>query len=142
MPKFAAYPNIRKVIREYPLATGAAFKEGALVVLTAGEADECGVDPANILGVALHDAGADPNKGSVLVAVATPESTFAMEGTVAPTAGDVGLERGVAKDADGIWVVDMAETTNTRVVIEKVHLDAVPDRFEVRVLAANRQIPG
>lgn len=140
MPAFAAYPNIRKVIRRYPLATGASFLEGALVVAAAGEVDECGADPAAILGVALHDAGADPDTAEVLVALATGESTFVMQGSSAPVAADEGVEYGVAKDGDGIWIVDKTETVNTRVVVEKVYLDR--EQFEVRVLAANRQISG
>jgi hypothetical protein len=140
MPAFAAYPNIRKVVRRYPLASGASFLEGAFVVLAAGEVDECGADPAAILGTALHDSGADPDTGDMLVALATPESTFVLQGTSAPVAADEGVEYGIAKDGDGIWVVDKTETVNTRVVVEKVYVDR--EQFEVRVLAANSQIPG
>lgn len=138
MPAMAARPNLRKVIREYPLAAGASFIEGAVVTLASGEVNEAGVDPAAILGIALHDAGADPDPTVVLVALATAETTFVMQGTSAPVAADEGVAYGIAKDADGIWVVDKTDVTATRVRVEAVY----PDRgeFEVRVLAANRQI--
>lgn len=138
MPAFPAYPNLRKVIRRYPLATGQTFLEGAAVVLAAGAVSECGADPAAILGFALHDAGADPDTDEILVALASGESTFAMQGTSAPVAGDIGAEYGIVKDADGVWVVDKAETVNTRVVVEKIFTDRA--QFEVRVLAANQQL--
>lgn len=140
MAAFAAYPNLRKVIRRYPLASGASFLEGALVVADEGEVDECGADPDTILGVALHDAGADPDTAEVLVALATPETTFVMQGTSDPVAGDENVEYGVAKDGDGIWVVDKTDEVNVAVYVERVHLDRL--EFEVRVLAANRQISG
>lgn len=137
---FPAYPNLRQVIRPYPLASSAAFVEGAVVLLTAGEVDEAGADPAAILGFALHDAGADPDPTEVLVAIATAESTFVLQGTSAPVAADEGVEYGLVKDSSGVWVVDKTDTVNTRVVVEKVYIDR--EQFEVRVLAANRQFHG
>lgn len=140
--RFPVYPNLRKVIRERPLATDAAFLEGALVVTTAGELDECGADPELILGCALHDAGADPDTTICLVALATAESTFVMQGSAAPVEADVGVRYGVAKDADGVWFVDKAKVLEAvqRVVVEDIHPER--EQYEVRVLAANRQNPG
>jgi hypothetical protein len=140
MPALAARPNLRKTIRSYPLADAAAFLEGAAVLLTAGEVDEAGADPAAILGFALHDAGADPDPGEILVALALEGATFVLQGTSAPVAADEGVEYGLVKDGDGIWVVDKTETVNTRVFVEKVFEDR--EEFEVRVLAANRQLSG
>lgn len=136
--RFAAYPNIGQRIRQYPIATGETFIEGALVLLNAGEIEECGADPALIAGVALHDAGADPDTSSVLVALASSEGTFVLQGSSAPVAADVGVEYGVAKDADGIWYVDKTDVVATRVVVEKVYLDR--EQFEVKILRANIQL--
>ena len=140
MAAMAARPNLRKTIRRYPLAAAQTFLEGALVVLANGEVSECGADPAAILGVALHDAGADPDTDEILVALATPEATFVMQGSSAPVAADEGDEYGVVKDGDGIWTVDKTETVNTRLTVEKVYTDRA--EFEVRFLAANCQFPG
>lgn len=136
----SVYPNIGHRIRQYPLADGAEFIEGALVVLTAGEVDECGADPALILGTALHDAGADPDPSVLLVALADANATFVMQGTSAPALTDIGVEYGVAKHADGHWIVDKTDVVAPRVVVEKVYLSRA--EFEVRVLPANRQLGG
>lgn len=140
MAKQAAFANTNESIREYKLPSGAAYLEGAATVLVSGEAAECGADPAAILGFAMHDAGALPNTDRMLVSVAMPDTTFFMEGTRAPLATDVGVKYGIAKDSDGIWIVDCTDTTATRVVVEKV--DTTRNFFEVRVLNANRQIAG
>lgn len=139
--RFPVYPNLRKVIRERPLNAAATFTEGALVVTTAGVLNECGADPALILGCALHDAGADPDPTVCLVALATAESTFIMQGNVAPVAADVGASYGITKDADGIWHVDKTKLAAAfRVVVERIYPER--EQYEVRVLAANRQNPG
>lgn len=137
---FPAYPNLRQVIRPYPLADDAAFVEGAAVVLDAGEVDECDADPTSILGFALHDAGADPDPTVMLVALATPESTFVLQGTSAPVAADEGVLYGLVKDSDGVWTVDKTDTTNVRVIVEKVYIDRA--QFEVRVLQEFYQMHG
>lgn len=134
----AVYPNIGHRIRQYPLADGAEFTEGAAVVLTTGEVDECGADPALILGFALHDAGADPDPSAILVALADANATFIMQGTSAPALTDVGVQYGIAKHADGQWIVDKTDVVAVRVIVEKVYLDR--EQFEVRVLPANRQL--
>lgn len=138
--KFNAYPNIGSRIRKFPLAEDAAFLEGAFVVLTDGLADECGADPALILGIALHDAGADPDTGHVLVAIAHANATFILQGSSDPAEDDVGVAYGIAKDGDGIWYVDKTDVVATRVSVEKIYLTR--DQFEVRVLAANFQLLG
>lgn len=131
------FANTNENIREYTLAGGAAYVEGAAVVLTGGNAVECGADPAVILGFATHDAGALPNTTRMLVSVANPNTTFFAEGTRAPLASDVGVAYGLAKDADGIWHIDFTDTVNTRIRIEKV--DLTRNLSEFIVIAANRQ---
>lgn len=140
MAKMPARPNIRQILREFTVASGESFLEGAAVVLATGEISECGADPTAILGFALEPAGSLPETDKAVVALATPETTFILQGSSAPTAGDVGVLYGIVKDGDGIWTVDKTETTNTRVIVEDVHIDR--EEFEVRVLTANQQIPG
>lgn len=135
--KVPAFCNVGRCIREYDLASGQTFLEGAAVVLANGEVSECSADPATVLGFALHDAGADPFNTKILVAVAKAHSTFFIEGDRAPTAADIGDVYGIAKDVDGIWHLDTTDTSNTRV--EVVDVDLVRGLFEVEILAANRQ---
>jgi hypothetical protein len=137
--KLAAYPNVETRIREYPLPAGAAYLQGAAVVLNAGgEAAECGADPALILGFALHAAGADPNTTRMLVALAHATGTFFIQGSSNPVAADKGDSYGIAKDGDGIWVLDKTDAVATRLLI--VDVDLTRNLYEVRVLTANRQL--
>jgi hypothetical protein len=143
MAKVPAIPNQGREIREYILDAVAAFREGAATVLVGGELEECGVDPALIMGFALHAAGADPLTDRCLVAKATDKATFFLEGNRAPLATDVGVEYGISKDADGDWFVDTAKNAGVagaalRVIVEDV--DTTRNLYEVRVLAANRQL--
>lgn len=138
MAKVPAIPNQGREIREYILEGTAAFREGAAVVLVDGELEECGADPALIVGFALHDAGALPLTDRCLVAKATDKATFFMEGDSDPVLADTGVEYGIAKDGDGDWYVNTADTVETRVVVEDV--DTTRNLYEVRVLAANRQL--
>lgn len=141
MPRFPAYPNQGRTVREYPLADDADFLEGALVLAAAGKVDECGENPAAILGVALHDTGALPLDEAMLVAVAKSRSTFIMQGNVAPVQADEGVAYGVTKDADGVWHVDKTKTAgNARVMVERVFIGNGRDQYEVSVLPANRQL--
>lgn len=146
MSAFPAYPNKGRTIREYDLAAAQDFLQGAVLVLTAGEVSEAGADPAEVLGIALHDAGADPNPTKILVSVARSKSTFIMQPNVGETFAqtDEGVSYGVVEDADGIWVVDKSDTTNLVVVVERVLID--PDdpsdernQAEVSFLPAVRQ---
>lgn len=132
------FANTNENIREYTLSGGASYVEGAAVVLSSGNAAECGADPASILGFACHDAGALPDTTKMLVSVATGITTFFGEGSRAPLASDVGVAYGLAKDSDGIWYIDCTDTVNPRVKIEKV--DLARSFYEFVVLAANRQM--
>lgn len=130
--------NKGRQVREYPIAAGQTFVEGAAVLHVDGEIEECGADPAAILGFALHDAGVDPDPSIVLVALAGPESTFFLAGSSAPLATDVGVDYGIAKHADGEWIVDKTDVLEPRLHVESV--DLTRGLFEVRVLGANRQL--
>lgn len=141
MPKFPAYPNMGRHIRPYPIAAAQTFLEGAVLTLNAsGEAAEGGADPTPILGIALHDAGADPDTTTILVAVATDQATFIFQhDTTAPVQADEGDNFGLLKDVDGVWVLrDFVTAGLERVVVEKVYIDR--EQYEVKVLEAHRHI--
>jgi hypothetical protein len=124
-------------------ATGQTYREGAALILTAGEtleaADAAGA--VNAIGFAAEDA--DPNNtdsravdvhpGDGLVAVGHPGATFLMEiwasaARVDPIQADVGATFGLAKDAaNGAWYVNRDDTTNGAVIVVNiVPKDAVP----------------
>lgn len=138
MAVLPATPNLGRHIREYVLADGADFLEGAPVLITNGEVDEIATDGLVVAGFALHDAGADPDPTVCLVALAKgPQSTFTIGGTRAPLLADVGNDFGLVKDASGIWVLDLSETTVAQCFVERV--DLVNELFEVSILEEHRQ---
>lgn len=138
MAKQAAIPETGRQLRLYPLDAAATFPEGAVVVLVGGEVEEGGADPAVILGFAQHAAGDYVEASKGLVALATAEATFWVEGDRAPAAADIGAEYGFAVDGDGDWYLDTTEVVNTRAVVQDI--DETRSLFLIRVLAANRQL--
>jgi hypothetical protein len=86
--------------------------------------DECGADPALILGKA-----AAPNtlswlyNGQVPVEIITPEVEYGMCVTGTLTAANQGIAYGIVKNASGNWAVDLSETSATRVWISRVDVD-------------------
>lgn len=141
MPKVPGMPaGDRHDNRRLTTAAGQTFGLGALVVLDgSGNVTECGADPALIYGMALEPAGKDPEGTYTIVAVAYEGQKFWLECTSNPTiAANQSQSYGVVKDADGIWVVDLTDTTNKRVFVHQVDEDT--HRVLVSVLAANRQV--
>jgi len=141
----AAIPNKGRRIRRFPVKTAETWPEGAPVLLDAnGELVEAGADPATLLGFSAHAialAVLDPDPGFALVYVAYPDSTFFLEGVdTDPVASDVGEDRELAVDGDGVALVDTT-TTNDVVFIEDIYIkDPGPVGFyEVSILAAVRQ---
>jgi hypothetical protein len=138
MPRMPAIPQENRSIREYTLPVGQTFIAGAAMVLVAGLAQECAANPALILGFSLHPAGALPQTNRVLVSIAHKDSTFWLEGNVAPVAADVGVAYGIVRDADLVWHVNKADVVNTRV--EVVSIDTTRNLYEVKVITANVQL--
>jgi len=139
--------------RNFPLAAGAAFEIGALLVRDANGAwAECGADPASIGGVAEAPAGTDTSgfirtgkrefpPGYMQATLVQGEVPFLARyvGTL-PAAN--GGSYGVVRDTDGLWKVDFSDTTATRVKLTGRRTDA-PENLalvEVVFLAANVQI--
>ncbi len=140
MPKFPATPAAGdRRVEQFPLHAAQTFKLGAAVYLDATpDVNECGDDPATILGFATEPATKDPESSAVvLVAKCEEGRRFWMSGSSNPAATDVNLTYGIDSDADGIWVVDKTETTNTRVYVHQV--DLTRNLFLVSVLEAYRQ---
>lgn len=124
---------------------GANIINGDLVFLAGDqEIEECGADPASILGIA-KGAYADKflwqdlaNVGRLPVSVISPEVEYGLcvgAGTLA--ASHLGTAVGLQQLASGNWAVDLAEAVNTRVVI--VRVDVTNQIAWVKFLAANLQ---
>lgn len=132
-------------IQALEVTAAQTFKEGACVVdVAAGTISECGADPAAIYGVALQAAftnpgnavanaaqnvfttGGQPNR--VSVAIANRRTIFSGRGVngatdpVTPALTNIGEVYGLAS-ASGEWVIDIAETSNTRVEIVDIDID-------------------
>lgn len=138
MAKRPAFPNKGRRIKGYGTGAAQSFLEGAVVLIAAGLVTEAAADPAAIAGFAAHAAGADPDPTKQLIYMAGEGSTFFIEGDRAPAITDIGVNYGLVKDADGIWIVDTTEVANTRITVEDV--DLTRGLYEVTIIPANRQL--
>lgn len=122
------------------------FLTGAVLILAAdGELEAGGADPTGIVGVALEPANSRPGYGighnptivtwrkqEITYAVANRTTIFSGRGVnggtdpVTPLQTHIGEAYGLTVDATGTWVIDFAETANTRLRI--VDID-VPNRI-------------
>jgi hypothetical protein len=111
-------------------AASQTFHAGACVFLSAGLLNECGTNPALIMGIAAR-AGQNGSSGvpKTLVYLAHPDTLFlgnsdtsASEGTGVTAAADVGKMFGVTKHAsNGKWYVDSNKVaSNKRVIVWKL----------------------
>jgi hypothetical protein len=140
VPKYPALPATHEDFQadEFSEAAAQTFKMGAAVLLDASEdIAECGADPAAILGFAAHPATKNIPATKDLVWKASEGQKFWMAGSSNPVKANINQLFGIVKDADGIWIVDITETVNTRVYIHNIDLDR--NLFLISVLAANRQ---
>lgn len=139
---------------EKPVAAGASFARGALLLVDAnGAYAECGADPAAVAAVSNSDYGSDASGFNPTGRMEFPpgfmqgtsvqgEHVFSAEyvGTL-PAAG--GGSYGVVKDTDGRWKVDFGETTNTRVKLVNLGWTRSPlnkNRVLVSFLPGNVQV--
>lgn len=100
-------------------APAATFKQAALLVQTtgAGTVDECGADPALILGISKATA-ADKwlygefgvGTGRVPVSVLTPAVMIGLCVTGTLALANEGIDYGVTKNASGNWSCDVSKT--------------------------------
>lgn len=138
----------RAPVRDYPVATAATWGIGALLFKNVtGTIEEAGADPAAVLGISTgpepqnlpgHVSGGALGRPATLgkgyfseVYIADDQTVFSWPVLGTPVAADVGLLRGVVKDVDDVWKIDLAEITAT--VVRIVALDPLdPTRVFAR----------
>lgn len=140
-PARVAYDhNKGSYVEEYtPSQTaGETFGYGDFVKLSAATVLRCGADPAAILGlseVVSESARVLTPNGKVPIRVLDPEMVLVMSSLTVPVdATHMNVAYGIARDANGIWQVDVSDTTNTRVTV--VRLDIANGEWYVKVLAS------
>lgn len=85
--------------------------------------DECGADPALILGFAKANVAAGVIEvdlradHKVLVEPISPDVEYGMPTNADLAESHIGGRYGLVKLASGNWAVDLSDTTNTRVII-------------------------
>ena len=109
-------------------AASETFKKGAVLGLASGLLSELGADPTNILGVALADGQNVTTNPRNEVALAKPGALFIanLSGASVTAQTDLGTKYGLVKVGTN-WHVDKTDTTNTRVVVRSVDVDAIGD---------------
>lgn len=139
-----------------PYKTGELIISGSPVVLDAnGELILCAADPAEVTGIALNKAGSTPGwdaansptvvtgrKQELSCADANGDTIYGGEsaaGTV-PTKAHVDGQYGIAKDANGVWGVDLTDTTNK--VVEIVDIDIDRKLFFFKIMETVRTFGG
>jgi hypothetical protein len=127
--------------RPVPEANSQSFLMGAMVVAASGKIQECGADPALILGLAARKGQNIVGPEDNAVFLFTPDTLVEMNvkgtaGLNAIQATDRFTSWGTVKDASGHWVIDKDETTADTFVI----VDFIDPVGEVngRVLAVPR----
>lgn len=145
-------PFIQRVV--YTAAQ--TFKQGALLIATGagvGTVVECAADPTEVSGVACDPADSAPGfqmansptivtgrSNEVSMILADLSEVFAIDGSsdgttlAIPLQTNVNESYGVAKDAGGIWYLDLTETTTK--VFNVVDFDTDTKVFYVKFLQA------
>lgn len=130
----------------FPVTAAQTFIAGALVVVTTGALVECGADPAAILGIAQAPASVGLATGgsifggtNIPVFVISPEDIIWMASATTPVfATHVTQAYGVVKSTN--WLVDVSDTSNTRVHVTGVSNSPQQEGFYVRFMAASLQL--
>lgn len=152
------------VTTTYVYSAGQAFIKGAVLVFdtggNAGNVIEGAANPASIVGVALEAPASKPGFSvnfdstvvartgtvtKVSVAMANRLTVFSgreVNGAtdpVVPANTDIGVAYGVLRTAAGEWVVNQADTVNTRVRV--VAIDTTVSVVFFKFLEANLAVP-
>ena len=129
----------RPYVKRFPLASGETFYAGDVVVLdgSGDVAEVSGADPNPILGIAAENAADVVESGYVCVYVANADTVFAMEGSSDPTEANIGEDYGIV-ESDGVYIVDLTDTSNVRVMVEGV--DTNRDLFFVTFISTYRDL--
>lgn len=128
-------------MRYFTPADAATFVVGDFLVFdpATSRVNECGVDPALILGLATVPAASKwLYNNQVTVAVMTPELLVELGGPT-PVDSDLGKDYGLTVDASGNWLLDRAKVLAAAVRVHVVEIDKTNSRFFVHFLAANLQ---
>ena len=147
-------------ITQRPYANGQTFKIGAVLIFDGSKnMIEASASPTTIAGIAAEPPASHPgfnaansptvitgSEQNVGVYDATPDNIFSMRGVnggtdpVVPVqATHVGVKYGAIKDANGIWALNIADTTN--LIFEVIDIDIPNNIFFCKVLAAAALLP-
>lgn len=127
--------------RKFTLAAAQTFKDSAFVLLDASEdIAECGAAPAVVYGIALEPATKDPEGTGVVIVMPLWEGQkIWIDGNVVPVKADINQSYGLLKAADGVWILDKAQTGGAaRAYVHAIDTDV--NRYLISILAANRQV--
>lgn len=140
-PAFVAYNHDEYDVAAFPIASTNAGKAGSLCLLNTGtgEIDECGADPALILGLMTgpYSARQIYDGDEMPVVVLDSNVVVGLCSATTPSAANLEVEYGVVKLASGNWAVDTTETVATRVHVVKI--DIAAGIYYCKFLAANLQ---
>lgn len=140
-PAFVAYNHEDYDVGGFKHDAANAGKAGSLCFLNTSdnEIEECGADPALILGLMTGPYTARTLYPGARLPVIILNENVVVGLCSATTPADAHLTRsyGVVKLASGNWALDFSDTTATRVVVKKV--DPVAGIFYVTFLPANLQ---
>lgn len=124
--------------------TNEPFGVGDLVYVDVADlmlAKRCGADPSLIAGISEGDSTIAPTlteNGRMPIRILNSRMVVAMaSATTFAWTTHVGVAYGIARDASGHWLVDTADTSNTRVIV--VGGDERTNTFFVKFLAASLQ---
>jgi hypothetical protein len=122
--------RLARTIGHIPEGATQSYKNGHIVVLSAGKVVKGATDPAagTVIGVAADDAsGVTDRKGIIYAADETAEFIGNVQDTGVLALTNVGLKCGLVLDgARDIFRVDLADTTNLQVQVTEL-IDAVGD---------------
>lgn len=140
-PAYVAYNHEDYDVGKFSIDSANAGKAGTLCFLNTGdnEVEECGADPALILGLMTgpYTARTIYPGAKMPVIILNENVVVAMCSATTPTDAHVTRSYGVVKLASGNWAVDISDTVNTRLTVKKV--DAVAGIFYCVFLPANLQ---
>lgn len=142
-------------------ATGQTFKIGAVLVFDGSKnVIEASATPTTAVGIAAEPAGTHPGQSpanasqtlqvtgltqKVAVYDGNDDTVYSMRGVnggtdpVVPVQANVGAKFGVVKDANGIWALNIADTTN--LMFEVVDIDITNNIFFCKFLTSALVLP-
>lgn len=120
------------------------WAKGSVVIRSSGQLAEAAADPtADIVGFATHGVTSATANDEVSYVPATPNQEFILtlddqsdQGTHVLAVTNQYVDYALQVDSDGIWFVDVNDTSNTGVVVTGLvdPVGTTPGRVRVRVL--------